>query len=362
MNPEQLANKNILTQPVYEPGKPIEEVARELGLNISDIAKLASNENPLGCSPKAKEAIKSSADNSHLYPDGSCYYLTEAVAEFRELNTNQIIFGNGSNEIIELIVNVFLSPGDEVIAGSHAFIVYKLVTLLFGGVPIDIDMPNFSHDLGAMANAITDKTKLIFLPSPNNPTGTMSSASDIIDFAEALPDHVIFCLDEAYAEYIENPVDLKPLIAKGKNIICLRTFSKIYGLAGLRVGYGYGSEEIIRLLNRARQPFNVNAIAQAAALAAIKDQGFVTQCRQANQTGLSQLYKGLESLNIPYVTSHANFVLFEAENAPQLFLDLQKDGIIARPMQGYGLPKHIRLSIGTEEQNIKALTALGKYQ
>ena len=272
MNFSQLANHRILEQPIYQPGKPIEQVALEYNLDINEICKLASNENPWGASPKAIEAGKKSLENIHLYPEGSGFKLRAKIASLQKIDPNQIILGNGSNEIIELLGHVFLDTEDEVLVGQHAFVVYKLTALLMGARPVVVPMPNLVHDLNKFREAVTDKTKLIFLPSPNNPTGTANSPKEIIAFAESLPDHVIFCLDEAYAEYLEDPPDLRPLIRDGKKIIAMRTFSKIYGLAGLRIGYGYGNPELINLLQKARQPFNVNSVAQETAITALEDQ------------------------------------------------------------------------------------------
>lgn len=357
MNLPQLANPRILEQPVYQPGKPIEEVAREYKLNPKDICKLASNENPWGASPLAIAAGKEALNHIHLYPEGSGTELRSAISRNLGLQSEQVILGNGSNEIIELLGHVFLEEGDEVIVGEHAFVVYKLMALLMGAKPVPIAMPNLVHDLNEMRQAITDKTKLIFLPSPNNPTGTANSSEEIFAFIQSLPDHVIFCLDEAYTEYLEDPPDLRPLIEEGRKILAMRTFSKIHGLAGLRIGYGYGSETLVKLLQKARQPFNVNAIAQASAIAAIEDKDWVTQCRKRNTDGLEQMASGLENLDLEYVPSKANFLLVKVGDGQATFESLQEKGIITRPMPE-SLNSFVRISIGTEEENRKALTAL----
>ena len=357
MNLPQLANPRILDQPVYQPGKPIEEVAREYKLNPKDICKLASNENPWGASPHAIAAGKEALNHIHLYPEGSGTELRSAISRSLGLQSEQVILGNGSNEIIELLGHVFLEEGDEVIVGEHAFVVYKLMALLMGAKPIPIAMPNLVHDLNEMHQAITDKTKLIFLPSPNNPTGTANSSEEIFAFIQSLPDHVIFCMDEAYTEYLVDPPDLMPLIEEGRKILAMRTFSKIHGLAGLRIGYGYGSEPLVKLLQKARQPFNVNAIAQASAIAAIEDKDWVTQCRKRNTDGLEQMASGLENLHLEYVPSKANFLLVKVGDGQTIFESLQEKGIITRPMPE-SLNSFVRISIGTEEENRKALTAL----
>lgn len=359
MNISELANPRILEQPVYRPGKPIEQVAAEHGLNPADICKLASNENPLCPSPKALAAAERALEEVRLYPDGGGLTLRGKIAGHRGLRPEQIVLGNGSNEIIELLGHVFLRPGDEVVVGEFSFVVYKLVALLFGAKVMEVPMPQLRHDLNAMTAAITDKTRLVFLASPNNPTGTANNAEEIQSFAESLPEHVVFCLDEAYAEYLENPPDLRPLIDEGRHVVCLRTFSKIYGLAGLRLGYGYASEELTDLLHRARQPFNANAIAQAAAQAALEDEGWTNQCRESNAAGLRQLEAGFAKLGLEYIPSQANFILVKVGNGEKVFADLQMLGVIARSFGG-DLSAYLRISVGTTGENEKALTALGE--
>ena len=353
-----LANQSVLKQPIYEPGKPIDLVAREFGLDPDDTIKLASNENSLGASPRALEAVKQFLDQSYLYPDGGCYLLRQKLSEKLGLDPEQLVFGNGSNEVFELIGHSFLNPDDEVVMGEQAFIVYKLVTLLFQAVPVEVPLVNFTHDLSGMKAAVTKKTKLVCLPCPNNPTGTLNPADEVLEFARSLPDHVIFVLDEAYAEYLDAPVDLLPLIAEGKKIICTRTFSKIYGLAGFRVGYGYCSAECASLLNRVREPFNVNSIAQVADTAALGDHEFVEASRQCNKSGLKQIEQFCESHNLTYIPSSGNFVLVEVGDASDVFQELQKVGVIVRPMGPYGLAGHLRISVGTESQNKRLIEAL----
>ena len=353
-----LVNPSVLKQPVYEPGRPIDDVARELGLDPNTVIKLASNENPLGTSPKALEAMKAALADSALYPDGGCQRLREKLANRHGLQVDQIVVGNGSNEIIELLGHVFLRPGDEVVMGTSAFIVYKLVTLLFGASPVEVPLVDFRHDLEAMKAAVTDRTKLVFLPCPNNPTGTKNEAAEVIAFARSLPDHVVFVLDEAYAEYLEQPVDLTPLIAEGRRVICLRTFSKVFGLAGLRIGYGYATPAMAAVLHRVRQPFNVNAVAQAAACAAVEDEEWVRRCRTSNAVGLRQLGDGLRDAGFVTVPSCANFLLIKVGCGREVFELLQRTGVIVRPVDGYGLPEWIRATVGTEEENNRLLTEL----
>ena len=353
-----LANPSVLKQPVYEPGKPIDLVAREFGVDPSRTIKLASNENPLGASRKALDAVKAFLDQTYLYPDGGCYHLRQKLAKKTGLAPEQFVFGNGSNEVIELVGHAFLREGDEVVMGEQAFIVYKLITLLFQATPVEVPLVNFTHDLDGMLNAISERTKMVFLPAPNNPTGTLNAAEDVLAFAKALPDHVIFVLDEAYAEYLDDPVDLRPLIAEGRKIICTRTFSKIYGLAGFRLGYGYCSEECASLLNRVREPFNVNAVAQVAATAALDDDAFVEASRACNRAGLELMEAFCNKSGLAYVPSVGNFLLVHVGDGARVFQELQKVGVIVRPMGPYGFPEYVRISIGLEDENQRLIEAL----
>ena len=355
---EALVKPAVLSQPVYEPGKPIEYVARELALDPATIIKLASNENPFGPSPRAVAAAKAALEHGELYPDGGCFALREKLAEMRGLNADQFIVGNGSNEIIEFLGHALLGPGDEVVMGAPAFVVYKLVTLVFGARAVEVPLLNHRHDLPAIAAAITPRTKLVYVCSPNNPTGTANTEDELIAFARALPDHVVMVFDEAYAEYVEPAPDLRPLVREGRNVVCLRTFSKIYGLASLRIGYGYAAAPIVALLNRVRQPFNVNAIAQAAALAALDDHVFTEKCVRENRRGMKQLEAGFVELGLEYVPSVANFVLVKVGDAPKVFDALQRRGVIVRPLKPYAMPEWLRITVGTEAQNLRFLTEL----
>jgi len=358
---EDLVKNSVLTQPVYEPGRPIDLMARESGLDPAAIDKLASNENPMGPSPKAMEAAIKALAEVRLYPENDCYFLREKLAGFRGLGTDQLIFGRGSSEIIDLLGHVFIEPGVEVVMGAHAFISYKIETLLFGGKPVEVPLAGMRHDLPAMAAAITPKTRLVFLPSPNNPTGTANTEEEILDFVAGLPDHVIFCFDEAYAEYLDRPPDLRPLIEEEKKVICLRTFSKIYGLAGLRVGYGYAAPELCGLLNRVRPPFNVSSVAQAAALAALDDEEWVENCRVLNRAGLEQLEQGLNRLGVETVPSQGNFIMAQFENSDKVCYYLRDQGIIVRPLKVYALPRHLRITVGKEAQNRRFLACLAVF-
>ncbi len=358
MKLEELARPAVLTQPVYEPGRPIEDVARELGLDPKGIVKLASNENAFGPSPLAAGAAEKALRHAHLYPDGGTHALRGAIARARGVDPGQIVPGNGSNEIIELLGHVFLGPGDEAVMGTPAFIVYKLVTLLFGAKPVEVPLRNHRHDLGDMAAAVTDKTKLVFLPSPNNPTGTANDAGEITRFARDLPEHAVLVFDEAYAEYLDEPPDLRPLLEEGRPVVCLRTFSKIYGLAAFRLGYAWTTLEMAQLLNRVRQPFNVNAIGQAAAIAALEDREFLETCRAGNRAGLRQWEEGLKALELEWVPSEANFLLVRVGDGAEVFRRMQEAGVIVRPLAPYGLPEHVRVTIGRAGENQRALEAL----
>ena len=358
MNVQSLANPSVLTQPVYEPGKPIEDVARELGLDPEGIIKLASNENPFGPSPLAVKAARTALSQGELYPDGGCVVLRQKLAQKLALTPEQVVIGNGSNELLELLGHVFLVPGDEVVMGLPSFAVYKLVTLLFGAKPVEVPLVNHKHDLSLLLKAVTPKTKLVYLPSPNNPTGTANTQEEIYSFVRSLPESVVFAYDEAYSEFLDNPPDLRPLIKEGRKVVCLRTFSKIYGLASLRVGYGYASAEVASLLNRVRQPFNVNAIGQAAAIAALDDVAFTTKCAQENRKGLKQLEAGFKKLALEFVPSMANFILVKVGDGARVFNELQKRGVIVRPMKSYGMPEWVRITVGTPSHNRRLLATL----
>lgn len=356
-----LVRRAVLTQPVYEPGKPVEVVAREFGLDPAGIIKLASNENPLGASPKGVAAARAALDDVHLYPDNGAYFLRGDLAGRLGLAPEQFVIGHGSNEIFNLLATAFIEPGREVVMGQHAFISYKLFTLLHGGTPVEVPLGDYTHDLDAMRAAITPDTRLVFLPSPNNPTGTCNTPAEITAFAESLPGHVVFCLDEAYAEYLDDAPDLRPLIAKGRKIICTRTFSKIYGLSGLRIGYGYADPELVGILHRVRAPFNVNAVALAAARAALEDGEFLQRSRAVNAAGLVQLSEGCRALGMEPLPSTGNFLLVRVGDGGACFEYLQKRGVIVRPVAGYGLPGFVRISVGTGEENKRALEELERF-
>jgi histidinol-phosphate aminotransferase len=347
--------------PCYEPGRPLEEVARELGLaDAADLIKLASNENNLGPSPRAVAAMQEAASQMHLYPDGSAFYLRQALAERLDVTPDMILPGNGSNELIELLGHVFLGPGDGVVMSERAFIVYLLVGRLFDAEVVRVPMQGFTHDLEAMRAAITERTKLVFVANPNNPTGTCVAAADLDRFIRSLPDGVLAVLDEAYVELLPDAerFDALAYVREGLPVCVLRTFSKGYGLAGLRIGYAVGAPSLIELLNRARQPFNVNQMALVGALAALEDEAHLAASRQLVQAGLVQLAEGLDRLGVAYVPSCVNLLLVEVGAGRAVFEALQRQHVIVRPMDGYGLPEYIRVSVGTEQENARFLDAL----
>ena len=356
----ELANPGILTQPVYEPGKPIEQVARELGLDAAGIVKLASNENPHGPSPKAVAAAERALREANLYPDGGYFTLRRKLAEKTGLGMDQFIIGDGSNELIELLGHAFLAPGVECVMHQAAFVVYKLVTLMFGATPVEVPLVDMRQDLTGLLAAITPRTRLVFLASPANPTGATNTAEEITTLVRALPPHVLLVLDEAYVDFLDNPPDLRPLIAEGRKVICLRTFSKIYGLASLRIGYGYAAAELIAILQRARQPFNVNGVAVAAAVAALDDGEFVARCRRENHAGLAQLGAGFARLGLEFVPGQGNFLLVKVGDGTRVFAALQQRGLIVRPVKPYGLPEWVRITVGTSAQNERLLAALAE--
>jgi len=351
MSEENWTDAKIRACPIYEPGLPIETVARDLGLDPGSIVKLASNENPLGPSPKAVQAVAASLNGLHDYPDGGAYRLREKLAEFHELDAAQILPGNGSNEVLEMLATAYLGPGENAVFGEYGFVVYRLATLHAKAEIRPVKMPGLTHDLAEFREAINEQTRLVFLASPNNPTGDSLAEAEIMDFARSLPEHVLFCFDEAYAEYARNPVNLHPLIREGRRVVCLRTFSKIHGLAGLRVGYAYSTPEVIQSLQRVRQPFNVSAVAQAGALGALEDEEHQSRTRELNRRAMDFLEKEVQALGVPVRRSEANFVLIQVPSGRDCFEALLKKGVIIRPLDGYGLPQQIRVSTGTMEQN-----------
>jgi histidinol-phosphate aminotransferase len=360
MNLVQRVPEHIRKLVPYVPGKPIEEVEREYG--IANAAKLASNENPLGPSPKAIRAIRDRLDQLHLYPDGDCFYLKTALATKLAVSPEQLIFGNGSNELLELAVRTFLHPGDEAVMAHQAFVVYQLVVQAAGGVGKEVPLRNYTHDLAAIAQAIGPKTRIVFLANPNNPTGTIYRRNEWEDFLERISPEVLIVVDEAYFEYVgdsDYPNSLK-YHGRGKSLLTLRTFSKLYGLAGLRIGYGIASREVVGLLQRVRQPFNINAAAQWAARAALEDHEHVERSLDVNRQGIAYLSEAIAALGLEQVPSSANFVLLRVGNGNEVFKQLLAEGVIVRPMAVYDLPEHIRVTVGTMEENRRFIEALKK--
>lgn len=358
---EKLARKNILKINPYQQGKPISEVKREY--NIKKVIKLASNENPLGPSPKAVSAIIKNLNNLNLYPDGSCFYLREKLAAGLKVAPGNIIVGNGSNEIIELLLKAFLNEGEEVLMSRPDFLIYKLASLQENGVPIEIPLKNFTCDMEAIKKRITPKTKLIFIANPNNPVGSYVSKKSLEDFLKILPGNLILALDEAYFEFADekdypNGLDY---LNKFDNLIVLRTFSKAYGLAGLRVGYAVSNPFIIDCLNRARQPFNVNYLAQTAALAALYDGDFLEKTLTTVREQKKYLYSKFQEMNLEFIKSATNFILFNCrQEGKDVFNKLLKQGVIVREMKAYGLNEWIRVTVGKPSENRKFIRALKK--
>ena len=353
-----IANEQLRDLAVYEPGKPIEETARELGADAGKIIKLASNENPLGPSPKALAAMRAALDCAHLYPDGGGFYLREALAARLGFSREHFILGTGSNEIIEFLGHAFLNRGDDVITSEHAFIAYKLVAAVFGARTIEVPSPDLRHDLDGILAAITPKTRLIFIANPNNPTGTLAGQEEIDRFIERVPPHIVVVFDEAYFEYLSDPPDTLRFVRAGRNVAVLRTFSKIQGLASLRIGYGLARPELIEVLQKTRQPFNVNGLAQAAALAGLEDDEHRRETKRITDEGRAYFEQEFAAMNLRFVPSVANFVLVNVGDGAKIFRALLERHIIVRALKGYHLPAWVRISVGTMEQNRRCIAAL----
>ncbi len=359
-------NPFLKSLPVYQPGRPIEEVARELGLPADSIIKVASNENPFGPSPLAIAAMQKALTGVNLYPDGNAFYLKQKLAAKLGVEPANLVLGNGSNEIIEFVAHALLAPGTDVVVSQFCFAVYPIVTKLFGANLIIVPAKSYGHDLPAMLRAITPRTRIVFVANPNNPTGTLAPREEVIQFVNDVPDDVLLMMDEAYIEFLNDPLDLVSLVRLGarKNLILMRTFSKIYGLAGLRIGYGIANPEFAAALEKIRQPFNINLLAQTAALAALDDAEHVRKTRQNNFAGLELFERAFRDLKLEYIPSHANFILVRVGDGQKVFEAMQRQGVIVRPMGGYQLPEWIRISIGTPQENQRCFetlkTALGR--
>lgn len=351
---------NVRAISPYLPGKPITQLAREMGIPVESIVKLASNENPLGMSPKAKVAMDKAIATLERYPDD--FELKNALATRYGFGMDRVVLGNGSNDVLDLIARVFLAPGRSSIFSQHAFAVYPLASLSAGAELIAVPAKDFGHDLEAMKNAIRPDTRLIWIANPNNPTGTFVPYPELRGFLQAVPADVVVVLDEAYNEYIleSERTDTTAWLAEFPNLVITRTFSKIYGLAGLRIGYALASAEIADLMNRVRQPFNCNNLALAAATAALDDHEFVERSYALNRAGMEQILAGLGRFGFSHIPSHGNFVTFRAGDAATVNQKLLKQGVIVRPVAGYGMPEWLRVTIGTELENRRFLEALEK--
>ena len=352
------AHQHVLDLIAYEPGKPVEELAREMGLEPSDIIKLASNENPLGPSPKALDAMRDALERAHFYPDGGGWALRSAIAEKLGLERANVVLGNGSNEIIEFLGHAFLKPGDEVVTAQHAFAVYTLMAQLFGARTVEVPDPGYKHDLEAMLAAITPRTRQVFIANPNNPTGTLAGQAEIDAFMARVPEHVIVVFDEAYYEFLDDAPDVLKYVREGRNVVVMRTFSKIQGLAALRIGYGLAPAKLADVLQKTRQPFNANSIAQAGAVAGLADEDHMRKTRELTHEGRAYLEEEFAGMELEYVPSYANFVLVRVGDGDAVFKTLLKQGIIVRAMRSYKLPEWIRVSVGTMEQNRRFIAAL----
>ena len=356
---ESLANEHILGIAPYEPGKPIEELEREFG--IHDAIKLASNENPLPPSDRVQKAIVAALQHGNRYPDGSGFYLRQALAKKHGVTPEQIVLGNGSNELIELLVRAFLRPGDEAVMPHPSFVVYPMIVQAAGGVRVMVMLRDYRLDLEAMARAITPMTKVVFIANPNNPTGTIVTAAEVEHFMARVPERTVVVFDEAYIEFALGPdfPESLQLVKQGRKVIVLRTFSKAASLAGLRVGYGVADADAIALMNRIRQPFNVNSLAQVAALAALEDDGHTLECVRMIEAGRHFLYDQFKNLGLSYVPSRANFILVDVgRSAAEIYQKLLSQGVIVRPMTPFGMETALRITVGTPEENRKLAKAL----
>ena len=344
----------------YQPGKPISELARELGLPEQSIVKLASNENPRGASPKAVAAMRIAIGETGRSPDGNGFALKDALSKRYGLAPDCIVLGNGSNDVLEMAARAFLAPGTSAVFSEHAFAVYPLATQATGAAGIVVPARDFGHDLEAMSKAILSDTRVVFVANPNNPTGTWLAPKAIRGFLEKVPADVLVVLDEAYNEYLDPELrgDALRWSEEFSNLVVSRTFSKAYGLAGLRVGYGFSHPQVVDLMNRVRQPFNVSDIAQVAAAAALVDDEFVEQSRLLNKQGRQTLTEGFLRLGLPWIPSHANFVCVKVGRGAEVFQRLLEQGVIVRPIASYGMPEYLRITIGTESENARFLSAL----
>jgi len=360
MSMKNLAPENVRAIAPYVPGKPIAETARELGLKEADILKMASNENPLGSSPKAVAAIRGALDDLAYYPDGSGYDLKAVLSRKLGIGPGHLVLGNGSNDVLELVARSFLTRDDSAIYARHAFLVYPLAVQAIGAKAIEVPARDYGNDLDAMAAAVREDTKIVFIANPNNPTGTFCPWADVLEFLERVPPRVLVVVDEAYGEYLPDELASPSprWLASHPNLVVARTLSKAYGLAGLRVGYAFAHPDVAELMNRVRQPFNVNHLALVAACAALEDHEFIAKSRDVNARGLVQLEKGLKALGVEYIPSLGNFITIRVGDAARIYAALLKEGVIVRPIAGYGMPEHLRVTVGLPAHNERFLAAL----
>jgi histidinol-phosphate aminotransferase len=359
---KDLAPANVRAIAPYVPGKPIAETARELGIPERDILKMASNENPLGPSPAALAAIRGALGDLNYYPDGSGYDLKREISARMGVDPANIVLGNGSNDVLELVARAFLRAGESAVYSQHAFMVYPLVVQAIGATGIEVPARDYGNDLEALARAVRGDTRMVFVANPNNPTGTFSPWDALAQFVAAVPPRVLVVLDEAYGEYLPDELasPTASWLARFPNLVVSRTLSKAYGLAGLRVGYGLAHPEVAEIMNRVRQPFNVNHLALVAARAALGDTGFIARSREVNAAGLVQLAAGFERLGLGYIASRANFITVHVGDAQGVYHKLLAEGVIVRPIAGYGLPQHLRVTVGLPGQNERFLGALAR--
>ena len=363
LSPLVPAYDSILELMPYQTGKPVEELTREYG--VSDVVKLASNENPLGCSPHVTLAITEQLGQLARYPDGNGYYLKQALADFNDVGVDQITLGNGSDDLLDILARSFAGVDDAIIYSQYAFIVYPMLAKMQGAKGVEVTANRFGHDLKAMSQAVADNpnSKIVFIANPNNPTGTQLTQQELRAFVASVPSSVLVILDEAYNEYSPESNN-RVLLDEFENVVIVRTFSKAYGLAGLRVGYALSSVAVADLLNRIRQPFNVSRVALAAANAALADQGFIEKTRLNNQEQMRWLEKQFDALGLGFIKSHANFIMVEIEvemediNAAAIYQALLEQGVIVRPLAGYGLPNWLRITVGIAEDNMRLIDTL----
>jgi len=361
MDPCELSPSYVRAIAPYQPGKPISELAREMGLEEAGIVKLASNENPRGIGPRTRAAIEAAIGDIARYPDGNGFELKAALSRRYGVDAGAVVLGNGSNDVLELVASAFLGPGRAAVYAQHCFAVYPLATQARGARGIEVPAKQFAHDLDAMARAIDDETYVVWLANPNNPTGTHARGEDIEAFLRRVPERVLVVLDEAYNEYLppERRADSVKWLKRHPNLVVTRTFSKAYGLAGLRVGYGLAHASVADVMNRVRQPFNVNSVALAAAAAALDDMEFVARSYAENLQGMRQIEEGAARLGLDYIPSFGNFITVRVGKAPEVYKRLLKRGVIVRPVGGgYGLPEHLRVTVGTAQENERFLAAL----